>query len=247
MQQLKHSTDLPWILQERLHTSLLEIAEFCRRWQIFEFALFGSVLRDDFCPTSDVDVLVTYNPETEQTLNHSILAQTELESLFGRAVDLTQKQSLVNPFSRRAILDQHRIIYPLEKAEPITITVTNQTMQDSVRNHAALWDMVQAIQRIQTFTQGLNEAAYLENILVQQAVEQNLEIIGEAARGRITPEFRTHYPEVDWSGVIGLRNVVAHQYDQVNHVQIWRMITTILPSLQAQLTTLLPSTPNTEK
>ena len=40
-----------------------KIAEFCRKWRIAEFALFGSVLRDDFRPDSDVDVLVTYDPD----------------------------------------------------------------------------------------------------------------------------------------------------------------------------------------
>ncbi|MEB3283310.1 MAG: HepT-like ribonuclease domain-containing protein [Lyngbya sp.] len=240
MQQLKQFADLQWILRERLNTSLAEIADFCKRWNIVELALFGSVLRDDFCLESDVDVLVVYQPNTEQTLDDITRAKTELETLFNREVDLTQKRGLINPFSRREILQQHRVIYPPEKAEPITISIANKQMQDNVRNYAAIWDVVQAIQRIETFTQGLDEAAYLGNILVQQAVERNLEIIGEAARRRITEEFRNTHPEIDWRGVIGLRNVVAHQYEQINQEQIWQIITTILPNLQEQLQALLP-------
>jgi uncharacterized protein with HEPN domain len=116
-------------------------------------------------------------------------------------------------------------------------------MQDNVRNSAALWDMLQAIQRIQTYTQGLDEAAYLDNILIQQGVERNLEIIGEAAR-RLSDTFRSNHPDIDWRGVIGLRNIVAHQYDQVDHVEIWNIITTTLLRLQAQLRPLLPPRPD---
>ncbi|WP_333229462.1 nucleotidyltransferase domain-containing protein [Microcoleus sp. Pol12B5] len=52
--------DLQYVVSDRLKVSLDAIAKFCQRWNIVEFALFGSVLRDDFRPDSDVDVLVTY-------------------------------------------------------------------------------------------------------------------------------------------------------------------------------------------
>ena len=52
--------DLKYVMTDRLKVSLDAIAQFCQRWNIVEFALFGSVLRDDFRPDSDVDVLVTY-------------------------------------------------------------------------------------------------------------------------------------------------------------------------------------------
>jgi predicted nucleotidyltransferase len=52
-------SDLEYVLNDRLKVSLDAIAKFCQHWNIVEFALFGSVLRDDFRPDSDVDVLVT--------------------------------------------------------------------------------------------------------------------------------------------------------------------------------------------
>ena len=68
-----------------------KIAEFCQRWKITEFALFGSVLRDDFRSDSDVDVLVTFAPEADWSLFDHIDMQEELSGLIGRKVDLVSR------------------------------------------------------------------------------------------------------------------------------------------------------------
>ena len=59
-----------------------QIAEFCQRWHITEFALFGSVLREDFRPDSDVDVLLTFSPDRWLTWDDWQAMQTEIETLF---------------------------------------------------------------------------------------------------------------------------------------------------------------------
>jgi hypothetical protein len=87
------------------------IADFCRRWKVTELALFGSILRDDFRPESDVDVLVTFEPEAPWTLWDLSEMRQELERIFGRAVDLVEKKGLRNPFRRRAVLSSQRLIY----------------------------------------------------------------------------------------------------------------------------------------
>ena len=68
------------------------IAEFCRRWKITEFALFGSVLRDDFGPDSDIDVLVTFAPDATYSFFDLIHMQDELRVLLGRDVDLVERK-----------------------------------------------------------------------------------------------------------------------------------------------------------
>ena len=88
-----------------------KIAEFCRRWQIVEFALFGSVVRDDFGPESDVDVLVTFTPDAPWSLLELVEMQEELKDIFGRDVDLIEEDALKNPFRRRAILREKEVIY----------------------------------------------------------------------------------------------------------------------------------------
>lgn len=89
---------------------------FCRRWKIREFALFGSVLRDDFGPDSDVDVLVSFQPEAEWDLFDVVDMQFELATIFDRKVDLFDREAVVqsrNPFRRRGILSNTRVVYTL--------------------------------------------------------------------------------------------------------------------------------------
>ncbi len=91
-----------------------KIIEFCRRWKITEFAVFGSVLRDDFGPASDVDVLVTFASDTRWSLLDHVEMQDELTALFGRKVDLVNRRGIErsrNPIRRREILDSAEIIY----------------------------------------------------------------------------------------------------------------------------------------
>ena len=88
-----------------------QLAAFCRRWKIQELALFGSALREDFRPDSDVDVLVTFAPEAPWSLFDLVAMQEELEDFFGRPVDLVEKAALRNPFRRHAILKHQKVLY----------------------------------------------------------------------------------------------------------------------------------------
>ena len=99
------------VVYDRLHVTLPEIAEFCQRWKIIEFALFGSVLREDFRPDSDIDVLVTFLPSYSLTLSMVLDMQEELEAMLHRSVDLVEKDRLVNPYRRASILRTQRVIY----------------------------------------------------------------------------------------------------------------------------------------
>ncbi len=96
---------LQTILTHRLGVSLSEIAAFCQRWEISELALFGSILREDFCPDSDVDILVTFAPDVHWGLTETIQMQDELESLFRRNVDFIIKSAIER--SQNWIRKQH--------------------------------------------------------------------------------------------------------------------------------------------
>ena len=91
-----------------------EITAFCKRWQIAELALFGSVLRDDFGPESDIDVLVTFHPEAEHGLMALVTMEKELGQLLGRKVDLVNRRGVErsrNYIRRRAILESAETLY----------------------------------------------------------------------------------------------------------------------------------------
>lgn len=87
------------------------IAEFCRKWRITEFALFGSVLRPDFGPDSDIDVLITFGRDAPWSLWDLDDLSDELRQLMGRDVDVVSKRALKNPFRRYEILTTRRVIY----------------------------------------------------------------------------------------------------------------------------------------
>jgi len=94
-----------------LEVRLEQIHAFCRKWKIKEFSLFGSILRSDFRPDSDVDVLVELEPDAPWSLYEWIDMIDELKAMFGRDVDLVEKTALVNPFRRHHILEHRRVVY----------------------------------------------------------------------------------------------------------------------------------------
>ena len=91
-----------------------KIAEFCKRWGITEFALFGSALRADFRRDSDVDVLVSIDPKAHIGLFELVDMQLELEKMFKRPVDLVEKEGLRNPYRRSEILGTAQVVYAAE-------------------------------------------------------------------------------------------------------------------------------------
>jgi predicted nucleotidyltransferase len=83
----------------------------CRKWKVREMALFGSVLRQNFRPDSDIDVLVTFDDDAPWSSWDLLDMREELQDIFGREIDLVEERSLVNPFRKRSILRSKRVIY----------------------------------------------------------------------------------------------------------------------------------------
>ena len=102
------------ILGTRIPALPDEVAANCERWRILEMALFGSVLRDDFGPLSDIDVLVKFEPGPTPGLLGMVRMERELSELFGRRVDVMTQGAVENSrnrIRRQAILDSLRIVY----------------------------------------------------------------------------------------------------------------------------------------
>lgn len=98
----------------KIDFDLAKVAEFCSRWKIVEFALFGSVLREDFRPDSDLDILVTFAPDAKWSLLDHVDMQDELKELFGREVDLVSRRGIersANYIRRKAILESAEVLY----------------------------------------------------------------------------------------------------------------------------------------
>jgi predicted nucleotidyltransferase len=99
------------VANAKIDLPMERIAEFCRRFGVEEFSLFGSVLRDDFGPESDVDVMLKFAPGRGFTFENTPEIQDELESIFGRRVDVIEKGRIRNPLRRAAIMDSYRVIH----------------------------------------------------------------------------------------------------------------------------------------
>jgi predicted nucleotidyltransferase len=91
-----------------------KIAAFCKRWRVEELALFGSAVRDDFSPQSDIDLLVSFAPQSDWSLFDHLKMKLELKQLFGREVDLITHRALEqsrNELLRSEILNSARVLY----------------------------------------------------------------------------------------------------------------------------------------
>lgn len=101
-------------LLQTLNLSSEQLADFCRRWKITELAVFGSALREDFSPESDIDLLVSFAPNAQHGLLNLVRMERELETVIGRGVDLMTKRAVEkshNWIRRRNILSSATPIF----------------------------------------------------------------------------------------------------------------------------------------
>ncbi len=88
-----------------------QIIDFCQKWKVKEFSIFGSFLRADFNEKSDVDVLLTFFQEAHHSLFDLLEMKEDLKTIFGREVDIVEKEGIRNPIRRRSILKNREVVY----------------------------------------------------------------------------------------------------------------------------------------
>jgi len=87
------------------------LAGLCRRWRILELSVFGSVARGSERMDSDVDLLVTFDPDAPWSTLDIVDLREELASLFGRNVDLVEERAIRNPYRKASILRDKSVLY----------------------------------------------------------------------------------------------------------------------------------------
>jgi uncharacterized protein with HEPN domain len=107
-------------------------------------------------------------------------------------------------------------------------------MRLDAKDMARLWDMLDAARTAVEFTKGLGFDDFLKDRKTRNAIERNLEILGEAAR-RVSQETREGLPYIPWRSMIGLRNVLAHEYGEVRYEVLWTIVCNRLALLIRQL------------
>ena len=98
-------------MNSRVQLDREALSAFCRRWRIRELSLFGSALRDDFSPESDLDFLISFETDAGWDLWDLSDMHDELASLTGREVDIVIREALRNPYRRKEILSNREIIH----------------------------------------------------------------------------------------------------------------------------------------
>ncbi len=104
----------------------------------------------------------------------------------------------------------------------------------SLRDEAYLEHILSACEAIASYVKGMDRETFLANSMAQDAVTRRIEIIGEAA-GKLSDAFRQAHVEVPWSSIVGMRNVLIHEYFGVDVDEIWLTATVDIPQLKRAL------------
>ena len=97
---------------DRLNLPAREVlTDLCRRWQVMELAVFGSVARGSSRPDSDLDLLVTFAPDAPWDALDIVDLRGELAEIFGRMVDLVEEKAIRNPYRKASILRDKSVLY----------------------------------------------------------------------------------------------------------------------------------------
>ena len=111
-----------------------------------------------------------------------------------------------------------------------------------MRNHRLyLTDIFEAMEAAQTFIEGMNFDAFVDDDKTTSAVARKLEIIGEAAKN-VPETIRLAYPQVPWQQMAGMRDRIIHRYFAVNHVIVWDTVKDHIPPLQSIIAQILKDT-----
>ena len=229
-----------------LEEHIAELESLCMRYHVRTLDLFGSAATGAFdAETSDLDFLVEFEPASRNTYFPLL---EELERLFGRRVDLVKESAIRNPYFRQSV-EQTRI--------PIYGT-PERVRQSSVFSHAGkltghpiqrrtlnlytlkyLYDIQRAVHSIEDFTAGKTINDYQDDYMMRLAVERLFGIIGEAMAGIARVDSPTAERITDYQDIIAFRNVIIHEYPDINDDEVWEKIAVDLPTLASEVDALL--------
>lgn len=114
--------------------------------------------------------------------------------------------------------------------------------RDEKRDPAYLWDMLDAAKAIMAFVSNRTFYDFQQDRMLRNAIERNLEIIGEAAN-RVSESFQKAHSEIPWKNIIGQRNILIHEYGEIKNERVWAVATKRVAELAAILEPLLPPNP----
>lgn len=186
-------------------------------------ALFGSVVRGQAGPNSDVDLLIEFEPakvpEGFAFFGHQERLRELLQSLLGQPVDLADPR-LLKPRIQEHILSQ-----------AVSILPATEDLREKVEMSGKDWrvyveDMLDALALIDRSTRNLTPDAFCADVDKVAAVERRIMIVGEAANRMLkeAPEVTRRYPQIPWSEMYSMRNILIHGYYRVDLEKVWFVV-----------------------
>ena len=118
-------------------------------------------------------------------------------------------------------------------------------MSLETRDAAYLWDILDAARAIMQFVSASSYEEYIGNRMLRGAVERHLEIVGDAA-GNVSIAFRKAHQEIPWTRIVGQRNILIHEYGEVDNSLVWEVARMHIPDLITKLEPLVPPAPSEE-
>ncbi|MFQ5998736.1 MAG: HepT-like ribonuclease domain-containing protein [Candidatus Bathyarchaeia archaeon] len=194
--------------------------------------MFGSYVHGRQRKRSDLDILVEFEDESKPSLLEFIGLQEDLGNLLRVKVDLVEKKGL-KPYIGRRILEEvvyvsdPKGVYGMSPA-PEGGSVSRNRRRE-IRDY--LKDILDNLADVEQFTRGIDYEAFSSDKLKVYAVLHALLVVGEATR-KIPASIRKRHPAIPWRSIVGLRNIVAHEYFAVNLPRIWQIIGDDLPRLR---------------
>jgi len=223
---------------------LADHQEEFRQLGVKSLALFGSVARNEARPDSDVDLLIETDFDKLPPWGFADI-RLRLRDLLKHEVDLANP-NLLKPRIRDQILQE---AIPILSTDPAK-QPQYQEFQPVPRKNWKVYidDMIKAATKAQQYVQGSTYEQFLADERTIDAVLHNLTILGEAVSPQKLPrDIQDRYPQVPWSKINEVRNIVVHQYDDVDLAIIWKILQEGLPELLPELESLLASEERSEQ
>ncbi|HEY3295870.1 MAG TPA: nucleotidyltransferase domain-containing protein [bacterium] len=200
----------------------IDLSAFLAKWKITSYEFFGSVIREDFRPDSDVDILVTYAPDSHRTLSDLMQMDEELAAIFGRKVDIVERKAVEespNYIRRKLILEGDKRF---------------------TKDDARLLDILFYARDIRRFAEGATvESFESEDSPSPDAIAFCMSQISRRA-ATLTDATRSREPRIDWTKLAGLHERMQDEHFNLDKPFAWVFSTTDVPNLIHLIEPLVP-------
>lgn len=222
-------------------TTILEkltaaVPKFRRRFKVARIGVFGSYARGQETAGSDLDVLVEFT--TKWGYNDLFGLQEELQALLGMKVDVVPRETLKPYVGKRILAEVVWLDEPGGKRALATIRERPPSPRPEREIRDFLHDILDTIEFLRSFVLSGDLDRLMSDRPYQFALLHALFLIGEATT-HISPETRRRFPDIPWTRVVGLRNVIAHNYPDLSLRTIWEIAQSELEPLAVAVTVIL--------